>query len=504
MRVPIRQGVVALWAVFLAVIWATQAVDAQSNAPFNQRDDQYRLLGLKRAKEVYEVARADFERQRELHDKGYITSVELEKARREYADAEVNYQQSLLAVLFEEQFVSIADAVKYQAADGSRHVRLTVVNSSGGTAEFQKLLNLDDELFRSLQPDIINNIYVSLLNENNAIISRPYESKITQLRYGAPEKLDFILLQDLDAVTVSLIYGNGTQRNMKIFLQKDATVDRVLVQSEQFSQEIELGATASFDLTLELYSGTTNTFSLAVVNLPAQIGRSFRAAGGEARLSQLRFTESSRTRQAALEVTLPDRPTAEVAMDRAIPFYVLVLPHDRLPQLAEAPDKLWTLEEIEALNVGFVRLELLPRGKGKLLVRAPQLYHAIKHGETARMVIDIKNEGSRRLDNIEITVDLPLNWAEEVTPSVISELAVGENQRVELGFMPPDDIAVGKYELRIKTTAVSDNQPVVGEDKTVTIEIQAGTNVIGTVLLVLAMVGLVGGMVVFGVRLSRR
>ncbi|MFC1476308.1 NEW3 domain-containing protein [Candidatus Zixiibacteriota bacterium] len=501
----------ALWRYLVTVVIAAATLvmfipsaGAQMNAPFNQRDDQYRLLGLKRAKEVYEVARADFNRQQELFNKGYITVVELEQARRTYADAEVNYQQSLLAVLFEEQFVSIAEAVKYQAPDGSKHVRLTIINSSGGTAEFRKLINLDDELFRSLQPDIINNVYVAILNEENAIISRPYESKIDQLRFDTPEQLDFMLLQDLDAVTVSIIYGTGTQRNMKIFLQKDASVDRVLVQSEQFSQEIELGETASFDLTLELFSGTTNTFSLEVVNLPAQIGRYFRAGGGQARLSRVKFTESTRTKQAALEVTLPDRPSAEVAMDQPIPFYVLILPREQIAQLPDLPSKSWTLAEIEALNVGFARLELLPRGKGKLLVRAPQLYHAIKPDETAHMVIEVENEGSRRLDNIAIKVDLPLNWAKDINPPVISELAIGQDHRIELAFTPPADIAVGKYELRIKSTAMSDNQPIIGEDKTVTIEIQTSTNVIGTMLLVLAMIGLVGGMVIFGVRLSRR
>ena len=45
----------------------------------------------------------------------------------------------------------------------------------------------------------------------------------------------------------------------------------VAVQSEQFSQEVELGQTASFDLTLELFSGTDNTFSLEVVNLPQDL-----------------------------------------------------------------------------------------------------------------------------------------------------------------------------------------------------------------------------------------
>ena len=94
---------------------------------------------------------------------------------------------------------------------------------------------IDDKLFNSLQPDVIHNVYVSLLNEDNAIISLPYESKISELRFDRPQKLDFKLLQDVDAATVFLIYGNGSQRSMKIFLQKDATVNKVAIQSEQFS-----------------------------------------------------------------------------------------------------------------------------------------------------------------------------------------------------------------------------------------------------------------------------
>jgi hypothetical protein len=67
---------------------------------------------------------------------------------------------------------------------------------------------------------------------------------------------------------------------MKIFLQKDASVNRVAVQSEQFSQEIELGKSATFDLTLELFSGVSNTFSLEVLNLPRQVDRFFKDPSG--------------------------------------------------------------------------------------------------------------------------------------------------------------------------------------------------------------------------------
>lgn len=476
---------------------------AQSGSYFNQRDDTYRLLGLKRAKEVYDVARAEYERQKTLFEKRLITQAEMDRARSTFSDAEVNFQQSLLAVLFEQQYVSVAAAVKYHAADGSRHVRLTLANMSGGSAEFQKLLNIDDKLFRTLQPDVVTNVYVSLFNDQNAVISRPYEAKIPELRFGEPQTLDFALLQDLDEVTVGMIYGNGTQRSMKIFLQKDVSVNKVAIQSEQFSQEVELGKSASFDLTLELFSGAENTFSLDVVNLPPEISRFFKDASGGARLSQVRFTESTRSKTAALEVALPDRPTGPVVMDQPISFYVVAVPTDKALSREEA-GRVWTEAELDRLGLGYAKLELMPRGLGKLLVQSPQLYHAVTEGDTVTLAMDLINEGSRRLDNIELRVDLPLNWTKRIEPTTVPALEIGGETQVRLTFRPPADVAVGKYDIRVRSTATSGGQLVTGEDKTVTVEIKAGANVFATTLLVLLIVGLVGAVVILGIKLTRR
>ena len=471
---------------------------------FNQRDDKYRLLGLKRSKEYYEVTKREYERQKSMFDKGLISQVELDRTKNSLADAEVNYQQSLLAVLFEQQYVSIDRAVKYQAPNGTKRVKLTVANVSSGGEEFQKLLGIDDKLFRSLQPDVVQNVYVSLYNADGAIVSQPYETKITQLRSSQPQQVDFGLLQDLDAVTVNIIYGNGSSRTLKIFLQKDNTANKVAVQSQQFSQEADLGKSASFDLTLELFSGVNNTFGLEVVNLPQQLNRYFQDVATQARLSQIKFTESANSRRASLVVSLPDRPTEQVVMDKSIPFYVLVIPTDRSEEFKNAATKTWTENEVKQLAVGFVRLELIPRGKGRLLVRAPQLYHTIKPDGSVEFVVDVVNEGTRRLDNVKVDMDVPLNWTKKIEPQVVASLDINEEQRIKLSATPTPAISVGRYELRLRTSALSDNQPVNAEDKTVTVEVQAEASVVGTILLVAAILGLVGALVVFGVKLSKR
>jgi hypothetical protein len=482
----------------------SSGISAQMYNPFNQRDDQYRLLGLKRAKEAYEVARTEYERQQKLFKKELITQAQLDRARMTFSDAEVNFQQSLLAVLFEKQYISISSAVKYHGDDGTKHVRLTLANTSGGTEEFRKLINIEDELFRTLQPDVIHNVYVSLLNDDNAVIGQPYESKISMLRYSEPQTVDFTLLQDVDAVTIFLVYGNGSQRSLKIFLQKDATVDMVAVQSEQFSQEVELGSSSYYDLTLELFSGVSNTYSLEVVNLPRQISRVFKSASRQVSLRQVKFNESSRTMQAVLEITLPDRAGDEVLMDEPIPFYVMAIPNQRKADLPDLHTKTWTEAELNELEIGFVRLELLPRGKGELAVRAPQLFHSMQAGETAEITLKLINEGSRRLDYIEIKADPPLNWTKNISPAIVPVLEIGEEKKISLTFTPPEDIAVGKYEVRIETSGLSNGQPITGSNKIATIEIRAGSNIVGTTSVVLFIIVIVGGIVTYGIRLSRR
>jgi uncharacterized membrane protein len=303
---------------------------------------------------------------------------------------------------------------------------------------------------------------------------------------------------------VNLIYGNGASRTMKIYLQKDASVNRVAVQSQQFSQEVELGTSATFDLTLELFSGVSNTFSLEVLNLPQQIDRFFKDPASSARLSQFKFTESTNTRKAALEVSLPDRPTEGVPMDTPISFFVIVIPREAARSIPDLQTRQWTQQEVERLNVGYAKLELTPRGKGQLVVRAPQLFHSTRAGVPVEMTVELVNEGTRRLDNVEVKIDPPLNWGKQAVPPLVASLGIGEEQRVLLTFTPPADVSVGRYEVRLRTSGLSDNRPVNAEDKTVTVEIAAETSILGTTLLVLLILALVAGIVVFGIRLSRK
>jgi uncharacterized membrane protein len=189
-------------------------------------------------------------------------------------------------------------------------------------------------------------------------------------------------------------------------------------------------------------------------------------------------------------------------MDKTIPFYVLVVPQQmKIPNLH---DKKWSGDEFDDLGVGYVRLELIPRGRGRLAVRVPQLFYSVGPDEPIEAVMDIKNDGSRRLDNVKTELDLPLNWRAAIDPQVVPVIGIGEESRVNLKLEPPDGMAPGRYDIRVRTSSLSDNQPVSAEDKTITVEIVPETNVIGTSLLVTLILGLVGAVVYFGIQLTRK
>ena len=499
------------WVSFavLGLVTAGAAWAQASGTYFNQRDDEYTLLGLKRAQEAYQLAQADFRRSDELFKADLLPEAQYDLAKRSLSEAEVNYQQSILATLFENQYVAVTSAVKMQAAQGSsesgsKRVRLTLENTSGGGAEIGHLLDVDPELYDRLRPEVVHDVYVALANDDGAVVSRPYEAKLEELRYGSPKTLDFDLLQDLDAVTVLLTYGRGSQRSIKIFLEKDSTVDRVLVDSRQFSQEAELGASAGFDLDLELFSGSSDTYKLEVVGLPDEIDRYFQDTASGARLSQLKFTEGSETRRASLQVFLPDRPSDELPIGSPIPFWVLVIPRDRLSELGDLDSVNPTAQTIAALDVGAVRLELVPRGVGRLRSKAPQLFLQTQPGEPVEATVELVNEGTRRLDNVEVRVDVPFGWQEEIVPELIPRLGVGEEAEVKVRLIPPADTPVGRYEARVRSTSFADEKAIEGEDKTLTVEIRQPARLGASMLLAGLMVLLVLGVVVAGVRLARR
>ncbi|MDR1895246.1 MAG: hypothetical protein LBR10_00455, partial [Prevotellaceae bacterium] len=451
----------------------------------------------------YEVARQQLENDTRLYDEKAISSNEYTKSKNALLSREVDYQKLILQLISQQSYVIIERAVKYQTADGERRVKVTLKSTLEGNEEY---LSQFKEHFDVFTPEMragkVYNIFVSLADiTDNTIIGSPYEYQIPSIETGKEASADFELLKDAENLTVTLNYsGRTTEKN--IYLKKDASINVIDISSMQFSQEADLSSSATYGLTLERFSTSDDVYRLMVAGLPQQITYEF--LDETSKVSQIKFTQGVNTKKLSLRVFLPDRDGEQIKIDKPVKFHVLTLTGDQYSQLAGKDISSVEPEQLAALSCGKEMLELVPRGKGKIEVRATNLYHEINTGDSVAMTITVRNAGTRRLDNIKISADTPLGWKTVIVPDLIRTLDSEKETLVRIAVLPPKDSGVGAQELKIKTEALADNRKVETEDKTVRIQINAKTSVFGTIMLLLLLIGVVGGLVWFGIKLSKR
>ena len=471
---------------------------------YAQESQTMKLLTLKKAQLSQEEMKGDFNRALKLKEEGLISEEDFARKRTAYLQASVNYQEALISFMGSEARISVASAVKFQDKAGKKFVRVSLRYSSKELKELAKL-NIDaQDLFPLDFLKEIKDVYVSLRSEDK-IISNPYEKSIPSLALEEEKEVTFQLLKDVEDLDVNVFYS-GKNETTSVYLQKGLSANIVTINSAQFSQEADLESQATFDLSLEKFSGEANIFRLQIINLPRQITHEFVDPQTQARLSQIKFTEETTSMQLSLRLYLPKNADDQVVMDKPIEFSALALDSEQAVRLQEmlAEDTFIGLDKIEDLNAGNVNLELIPRGVGRIEVQAVNLYHEIKVGENVDMEVRIVNSGTRRLNNIRVFSDLPLNWKAEVQPDLIATLEQNQEKIVNIKFIPPDDVSVGDYEPRIRTECIADNRRVESEDKIVRVHLSAKTNVLGITLLIALLIGLLVGIVVFGIKLTRR
>ena len=116
----------------------------------------------------------------------------------------------------------------------------------------------------------------------------------------------------------------------------------------------------------------------------------------------------------------------------------------------------------------------------------------------------MKNTGTRRIHNVRISTENPINWRGQVSPDVISVLEPNGEEVVKLAVLPPGDVGVGDFEVRIKTDAIDNNRKVQTEDKINRVHVSSPASLKSTLWLLGVLLALVVGIVVFGVKVTRR
>jgi hypothetical protein len=474
------------------------------SACFGQGDNEAALLlDLKKVRAEYEVARQKYENDTKLYEEKAIALNDFNRSKNELLSKEVDYQKLILKLISQQSYITVERAIKYQNEKGDRRVKIVLQSALEGNEEY---LSQFKEHFDVFTPEMrsgkIYNIYVSLVdNESKTIIGSPYEFRIPFIELGKSGSADFELLKDAESLTVSLNYNNKKDEK-NVYLRKDASANVIDISAMQFSQEANLSSNATYQLTLERFSNSDDIYRLVVINLPRQITYDF--SDGDSKVSQIKFAQGINTKKLSMQVFLPDRDDDQVVIDQPIRFQVLALTNEEYNKLEGKDLQNIKISDLHAAISGSEQLEIIPRGKGKIEVRANNLYHEISTGKEVSMDVVVRNGGSRRLDNIKINVEKPLGWQTTVTPDVIKSLDPEKEVSVHIQIIPPKEGGIGAQEVKIKTEAMADNRKVETEDKTVRIQVNAETSVWGTIGLVVLLVGLVIGVVIFGIKLSKR
>lgn len=461
------------------------------------------LLDLKKARAAYDVASQKYENDLKLFNEKAVSMNDLNKSKNELLSREVDYQKLILQLISQQSYITIERAVKYQSPDGEKRVKITLKSALEGNSEYLAQFKDHFDVFTpEMKAGKVFNIYVSIVDiENETILGSPYEFRISSIPLGGEGTADFELLKDVENLKVVLSYNNKKD-GKNIYLKKDASVNSIDVASMQFSQEADLSSQANYGLTLERFSTSDDAYRLMVLNLPRQVTCEF--YDETSKVSQIKFVQGVNTKNLTLRVYLPDRDDEEVVIDKPMQFFVVALTAEQFRQIQAVGAETIDPSDLAAYCSGYEALELIPRGKGKIEVMANSLYYEINTDDKVEMTARVKNAGSRRLDNIKLTTENPMGWTSSIVPDLIRSLDPGQEVKVTIVLTPPADGGVGAQEVILKTEALADNRKVASEDKTIRIQLNARTSLIGTLALILLLVVIIGFIIRFGIRLSRR
>ena len=391
---------------------------------------------------------------------------------------------------------------------GKREVTLELVNrsESEGIPSAEELQDITGSSIDATRE--IRNVYVSL-KINGVVVARPYEVMIPRLEYDKSQKLKFDLQKDTEEVTVAVSYL-GKEEEVKVYLQKVSPEDVVTIRSVGFAQEGTLGEYVEYDLTLQRLAEVERIFKLRVINLSDQFTYQFNdsqlaalTAMEGTRVTQVKFTHVQAERELSLRVYLPEEMDISL-LDKPQVFHAAVLSEKEALKYAEERLTL-SPDELIQFKGGRVQLELIPKGRPEFEFIVQNLYFPIKTDESVETLVTLKNIGTRNLENIRLTIDLPSNkWNATIEPELVKKLDRQQETDIQILITPPEDVGVGARQVKLQADCEVDNIKVEALPKNLTIQVSSRANIVSNSILIGAVILLVVGIAVLTIILSRR
>ncbi len=434
-------------------------------------------------------ARMDFETAESLHTWGLISSNELTRRRIHWRAESLRVSSVVRAAVGEAIRIMVAEAARYRAADGALHVSLLLRVANEGLPPG---LEIPPYLFAGgLHRCEV--LYVSLLH-GGAIVGQPYEMRCRMPRAGQSIRLDFRLLEETDRVVVRMDHCGATEEKNIILTELGTTGGGVKIRCNLISQEVPLGETAHFPITIEHPIGTEHSVRLEVSGLPREMRCGFIDPAKGARLTSLLLPATEREYPVDLQVSAPERVSREVVPGEALAFLVRIRAEES--STAGAPSGGAVLDSLQ--------LEVIPRGRGELSVRCANLYVTAAKGKTTSTKIMVSNTGTGAVQNIQVTLEGPLGWELGTEPAALFDLPPGGSRELEALFAAPAEASPGDYEIEVLAAGYSAQSPVRSPRRTIRVMLERS----GTKGVLLAAGGmlllLMAGILAVGLRMLRR
>ncbi|MCL1894159.1 MAG: NEW3 domain-containing protein [Holophagaceae bacterium] len=449
-----------------------------SSCLHSQSDPATLLYNVKRAEIQVSTYKLDYETKETLFKEGLLSAKEFEDVKNRYQEARLSYVYALIRATSGSFYVSVEKAEKYQRPDGTKWVKLTLLNSLPDIGKtIDEFLGMDGteavSNYKELYNNEIRNVFLSI-EKDEVLVGQPLEYKINALGFGEKRDFEFQILRDMDEVVVCLRYDLQTVERRKVFLTPSGTSSQIVLTPENFSVESNLGGKAIYRISVERYLTGANVVKLNIPDLSSQF--QYEIYDGETRVSDLNFRENDFKKSLTLNIHLPTRESRDVAMDVPVEFSLV------------ATEQGATIE-------GRTKLVLIPKGIGKIEVKADNLFQESTGSNPVKIPVRIVNEGSRDILDITLTIRGGMGWENTINPMTITSLKPQEEGTFNMSLAPPQNVHPGEYDFKVVIQGQSDGKTIYADEKTFRIKINARTNwalvIIGTLL----SLGLIGGAV---------
>ncbi len=437
---------------WIVLAMATAALSGQGASEGERR------LDLKRAELAEGQARKKATQVRALVDQGLVPRNDLENAETDLQRALLETQRAVLGLSNELPSFRLLSATK----------------STGPHGEI--LVSLEVEELRETNAGLGARSYLVSLKSATAIISEPYQRKVTvEGKSTGRSRLDFRLLKDADELTI-LIASGARREEIPVLLQRDHR-SHLRLSSPSYSLEGLVGDKADFSIQIERFDPATVSLALGVEGLPEGFATEWWEGEGKVRITKLRFLEGQNTQKLILRVYIPAEGK-DIWLNQALPFRMKTSPESEHGPVKERED---TLE-----------LQLRPTGAPKLVLGSDNLLLQMVLGEGRTVRFWIENLGGAEARNVSLQVNYPLGVQGRLVPPTLPLLGIRERKEITLELATGLEAVPGEFTIKVVATADNRLKSLESPELAFRVVLKgiAGRGLLGLLLGVLALGGM--------------